>query len=277
MPELPEVETIVRALSPVMSGKTLKQIRVTRRDILHGDPAPLESVLESRVVHGVVRSAKRIRIEFEGDITLVVHLGMSGRLTLNSIGDPVEPHTHFRACIVPSQRPGYELRFKDPRRFGGLWLLTGNDEYVGRRLGTVGPDPLELRAKAFRTIVQRKRPIKSLLLDQSMVGGIGNIYCDESLFEAGIHPLTPADQLNTDQADGLLRALKKVLRKAISHKGTTLIDYRTADGNEGGYRKHHNVYRRDGLPCKSCREPVQRIVLGGRGTFYCPQCQILPL
>ncbi|MGB0714780.1 MAG: Fpg/Nei family DNA glycosylase, partial [Phycisphaerae bacterium] len=171
------------------------------------------------------------------------------------------------------QSQSLELRFKDPRRFGGLWLLTGNEAYVGRRLGTVGPDPLQMRSSRFIRILERRKPIKSLLLDQTLIGGVGNIYCDESLFEASIHPQTPADQIDEAAAKRLLDAIKKVLRKAINHKGTTLIDYRTADGDEGGYRKFHRVYRRDGLPCKRCRAEIVRMVLGGRGTFICPACQ----
>ncbi|HZK83021.1 MAG TPA: zinc finger domain-containing protein, partial [Humisphaera sp.] len=157
----------------------------------------------------------------------------------------------------------------DPRRFGGVWWLGTEDFAAG-----MGPEPLSVIPKQLAKLLSRTtRAIKNALLDQSVVAGLGNIYVDESLFAAGIHPLIPADKLNKDQIARLNRAIKATLRKALRHRGSTLRDYRDSDGNSGAFQKLHRVYDRAGKPCAICKTKIERIVLGGRSTHFCPKCQ----
>lgn len=162
------------------------------------------------------------------------------------------------------------LRFSDPRRFGGVWWIApGQAADDG-----MGPEPLTLRPAALlRRLSRTARPIKSALLDQSLIAGLGNIYVDESLFLARIHPLNPSNGLSAAEVGRLSRSIKVTLRKAIAHRGSTLRDYRDADGNAGGFQSLHRVYDRADQPCRRCRTPIRRIVLGGRSTHFCPRCQ----
>ncbi len=270
MPELPEAETIARELDRRLAGETVAGVRELRRDVIHGDPRPLGRVIRGRRVIHVSRRAKRVILDLEAPVQLVFHLGMSGRLTVESVDAELLPHTHLRIRVGDAAR---ELRFRDPRRFGGVWCLTGGERYVGRKLGPLGAEPLELKPRAFCAILARRRQIKALLLDQTIVAGLGNIYCDEALFAAGIHPLTRAGELGDDEARSLLRSIKTVLRKAIAHRGSTLMDYRQADGAEGSFQQHHKVYQREGEACRRCGTPIVRLIAAGRSTFICPVCQ----
>jgi formamidopyrimidine-DNA glycosylase len=195
---------------------------------------------------------------------------MSGRLMLVASDRPIEPHTHLR-IEVPAIN--HDLRFRDPRRFGGIWCFAGSKTHVGKRLGELGVEPLETNAATFRKILHRKRQIKALLMDQRIIAGLGNIYCDEALHAAGIHPLTPANTLEAARAGRLLRAIKSTLRRAIRHKGSTLADYRQADGEAGSFQKYHRVYRREGKTCQRCGTMITRIRAAGRSTYLCPRCQ----
>jgi len=272
VPELPEAETIARQLHAGLAGAVVSSVRVQRADILHGDPRPLAAVIRRRRVEGVTRRAKRVQVQLDGGVMLVFRLGMSGRLTLVPRAAPVEPHTHV--CIRFRAR-GDELRFRDPRRFGGVWCLSGREAYAGRRMGEVGPEPLTLEQSAFAAILKdRRRSIKSLLLDQTLIAGLGNIYCDEALFAAGIHPLTPAGALDGPSAQRLLRAIKRTLNRAIDANGSTLSDYRRPDGLDGSYQFSHKVYGRLGEPCRRCRVPIEKLTIAGRTTHLCPVCQV---
>lgn len=270
MPELPEVETIVRELRPHLTGAKVRRVVVARRDVLHGDPRPIEKLARDRTIERVARRAKRIVMTLDMDLCIVVHLGMSGRLSICDPGEPLLPHTHLR-FLFHGRKP--ELRFRDPRRFGGVWCLGNGDVWRGRTLGEVGVEPFDLRPKAFTLLLTRKRPVKSLLLDQTLIAGLGNIYCDESLFGAGIHPLRIAETLSDVEGRRLLRSIKSTLRRSIRYHGTTLLDYRRANGEFGGFRRLLRVYGRDGEPCRKCRTPLQRVVLTGRSTVFCPRCQ----
>ena len=282
MPELPEAETIARQLHQALAGRRLGRILSYRADIVHGDPQLLRKLLTGRrfsrlgVVERVHRRGKRVVLQLQGSVKLVFHLGMSGRLTIVDRHEPVEPHTHLR-IEIPST--GCELRFRDPRRFGGVWCLAGSDvapassRWVGRKLGPLGVEPLETTAAEFRRLLNRRRQVKALLLDQRIICGLGNIYCDEALHAAGIHPLTRAEELETKRADRLLRAIKSTLNRAIRFNGSTLTDYRQADGSAGSFQKYHRVYQRAAMPCRKCGTPIQRILAAGRSTFFCPTCQ----
>lgn len=270
MPELPEAETIARELNAVLSGRRLGRVIVTRRDIIHGDPRPLSTILPGRRVVGVHRRAKRVVVNLEPEAYLIFALGMTGQLTVCERRRLVERHTHLRIAIVGQSR---ELRFVDPRRFGGVWCQAGADRHVGKRLGEVGPEPLPMRLVPFRSILARRRQIKALLMDQRMIAGLGNIYCDESLHHAGVHPLRRADTLSAVEASRLLRSVKSTLRRAIRLNGTTFADYRRIDGSRGSFQDHHCVYGRSGQHCRSCGETILRITAAGRSTFFCPKCQ----
>ncbi len=272
MPELPEAETIVRTLSPHLHGRRFERVVVHRKDIANGRAAQIPRRLNGRRVSNVRRSGKRVVIEFDEGTRLVVALGMTGRLTVVESAEPLLNHTQFQAAIAGTK---LDLRFRDPRRFGGLWLLDATEEMVGPRLGPVGPDPLEIRWTEFRLLLQRQRQIKALLLDQKMLAGMGNIYCDEALHRAGIHPLTRACDLPDAQGRDLLRTMRRVLRDAIADGGTTFMDYRNADGRPGGFQRKHRVYNREGEPCRTCKTPIIRITAAGRSSHLCPTCQPL--
>jgi formamidopyrimidine-DNA glycosylase len=201
---------------------------------------------------------------------------MTGRLTMELAEAEILPHTHLIITFTPlpithnNQFADYQLRFRDPRRFGGIWWM--GKESVDQN---IGPEPLTLRVHQLAKQLSRTtRAIKNALLDQSVIAGLGNIYVDESLFKAGIHPLMAANELSIQEIGKLNRAIKFTLRKALRHRGSTLRDYFDANGNPGGFQKLHAVYDRAKLPCRICKRPIQRIVLGGRSTHFCPNCQM---
>ena len=194
----------------------------------------------------------------------IVHLGMTGRMLVTSHDEEVPKHTHAIAALTS----GRELRFVDPRRFGRL-SVTSESAFSGP-----GTEPLTVSLDEFAGLFRgRKTPIKAALLNQKLLHGVGNIYADESLFRAGIRPLRHAGRLKREELKRLHSALKKVLQAAIRAGGSSVSDYVDADGQEGFFQLKHNVYLRNGLPCRVCKTPINRIVLGGRGTHFCPHCQ----
>lgn len=201
---------------------------------------------------------------------LYLHLGMSGRVVIAFTDEPAANHTHLRIAFGSN---GMEMRFIDPRRFGGIWFSSDGSLPNGRGMGEVGPEPLELSIGEFRNILQRRTQVKSLLMDQRRIAGLGNIYCCEALHRAGVHPLTPSHALSAAQAKVLLREIKRVLQEAIAHDGSTYMDYRSTTGEPGTYQQFHRVYQREGLPCRRCKALVERMVTSGRSTFFCPNCQ----
>jgi formamidopyrimidine-DNA glycosylase len=269
VPELPEVQTVVDTLRPRVVGRTIARICLNRRDILTPSDANLAKYLTRRRIRDISRRGKRIVFTLDTAERFYIHLGMTGQLTVQSISAPHAPHTHFRLQLDAGD--DLELRFVDPRRFGGIWWLgnaAGDDQ--------MGPEPLQTRPKQLaRRLSRTTRAIKNALLDQGVVAGLGNIYVDESLFTAGIHPLIAADELTNEQVARLSRAIKSTLRKALRHRGSTLRNYRDANGDAGSFQNLHRVYSREGEPCRKCKTPIERIVLGGRSTHFCPKCQPL--
>jgi formamidopyrimidine-DNA glycosylase len=264
MPELPEVQTVVTTLRPKVLGRSIVRVVSVRPDIVSPAGVDLRARLGGRVVRSVERRGKRIIFTLDDDNRFYVHLGMTGQLSVAAPDSPLLTHTHLELDLGAER-----LRFRDPRRFGGVWWLGAESPDDG-----MGPEPLALRAsELLRRLGQTTRAVKSALLDQRVVAGLGNIYVDEALHAANIHPLTPADRLSAADVGRLSRAIKATLRRAIRHRGSTLRDYRDADGAAGGFQRLHRVYDRAGKPCHRCRTPIERIVLGGRSTHFCPNCQ----
>jgi formamidopyrimidine-DNA glycosylase len=227
----------------------------------------LPNALKDRTILEVSRRGKRIVFRLDDGNVLFIHLGMTGRLQLTPRDAAIEPHTHLIVDFADDRNQ--QLRFRDPRRFGEI-------RWLGADLGEdkMGPEPLAMRAKELAAkLLRTTRAIKNALMDQHVIAGLGNIYVDESLFAAGIHPLTPANKLTSEQIAVLTKSIKQVLRKAIHHRGSTLRDYVDAEGGKGAFQRLHSVYDREEEPCRRCKTPIERIVLGGRSTHFCPRCQ----
>jgi len=284
VPELPEVENIALGLREAVVGKRVERVCVGTPLIVRGPDRRRWRVfmkeLAGRRVVRVTRRAKRLVLAMEGKLALVVQLGMTGKFLLPDSEKGVVAATPRHTRLILSFRDGTELLFVDTRRFGRVWCLRDLDpdapdaamEAAG--LTHLGPEPLELRPKAFADILRTARPIKSLLLDQSRIAGLGNIYVDESLWAAGIHPARAGSSLTASEAATLLCQIKRVLRRAIRAGGTTFSDFRNVYGDMGRFRSRLKVYGRRGEPCPRCGTSVQRLVVAGRGTHICPRCQV---
>ena len=267
MPELPEVQTVVTTLLPRVVGRTIRRVVGLRADIVTPSDVALSKLLRGRRVESVTRRGKRIVFTLDDGNRFYVHLGMTGQLTVTQRDAAVLSHTHMELELDSGER----VRFRDPRRFGGVWWL-GNDALAAD--DGMGPEPLKLRpAQLFRRLHKTTRAVKNALMDQNVVAGLGNIYVDESLHAAGIHPLTPANKLKPEEVARLTKSIKRVLRRAIRHRGSTLRDYVDANGGKGGFQRLHRVYDREGEKCHACHTPIERIVLGGRSTHFCSHCQ----
>jgi len=274
MPELPEVETIARGVHERVRGDRIVQAWFGRhREPFKTPPAQQAAGLEGRIFLGVHRTGKHIVCELgpshtqESPAQWIVHLGMTGRLLVTTPDGLVAPHTHVRLLLAS----GREVRFVDPRRFGRL-------EYRDLRLdvgfSAAGSEPLTIGKEAFASLFRgRQLCIKAALLNQALLAGVGNIYADESLFHAGIRPRRRAGRLTTRELERLRLELRAVLEHAIRLGGSSVSDYVDVDGVRGFFQLEHCVYLRTGLPCPRCKTPIRRIVVGGRGTHYCPQCK----
>jgi len=270
MPELPEVETLVRQLSRQLTGRRIRHVELRRPDVLWGDDRPACVLLRGRRITRVSRRGKRIILSLADQTQLIVHLGMTGRLTWAPADQPYAAHTHLCLEFAGQTR---QLRFVDPRRFGNVWIARADGRWIGPVPSPLGPEPLEMTVGQFVGLCKRRRAVKAMLLDQRMIAGIGNIYCDETLFRARIHPTTRADRLDRRTVMRLRRALRAVLSEAIEARGSTIRDYRQSDGSSGRFQNRHRVYGRAGLPCRRCQGKIDRMVVAGRGTYYCTRCQ----
>ncbi len=269
MPELPEVETIVRDLAPALPGAVIEGAEIVREDLIAGDPSAWRTELPGRRIDAVGRRAKNIVLTL-GELRLVVNLGMTGRLLLAGRGEEEPSHVGARLLL----RDGGALVYRDVRRFGRLELLGAGAWEI--RAGEMGVEPLsdDFTVDALTEVLRGSRvAIKTRLMDQRRVVGIGNIYASEALFRASIDPRLPAKALGPARIEALRKAVREVLREAIEYRGTTLLDYRDASGREGGFRSVLRVYGRAGDPCPCCGAPIERIIQGGRSTFFCPACQ----
>jgi formamidopyrimidine-DNA glycosylase len=271
MPELPEVETIVRNLSSKLKGLEISSVKIIYPPVLRKKKPSLINDLKGRKVVSVRRRGKMLLINFERNLSLLIHLKMTGQLLFYPREEPLDKHTHF---ILSFKDENKELRFRDVRKFGFISCIRNLDISCADELKNLGPEPLEIDFPLFKKLFQgRKARLKSLLLNQNFIAGIGNIYADEILFQAKLHPLTPASHLGDDDLKRLLKAMRDVLRKAIVHKGSSIRSFTNAEGMRGKFQNYHQVYGRESQSCFICGEKIKRLRLGGRSSSFCPRCQ----
>jgi formamidopyrimidine-DNA glycosylase len=272
MPELPEVETVRATLSRALRGRRIAEVSVGERRLRVPVQPGFEEMLRGRAIERVRRRGKYLLIELGGKKVWIVHLGMSGRLVYVPEPRPREKHDHIVARLVG----GGEIRYRDPRRFGLALVLPVEELRAWAPLRGLGVDPfepaftagyLEERARASR------RRIRDLLIDQSVIAGLGNIYANEALFRAGVRPAARAGGLARERIGRIVAAVRRVLREAIAGRGTSLSDYRDGDDRAGDFQRFLRVYGREGRACRRCGGRIKRVALGGRGAFYCPRCQ----
>ena len=269
MPELPEVETIARGLAGRVMGDVIESVWLgEKREPLKSPPQEIAGTLTGKRIASVRRLGKHIVFDLARDheprpaAQWIVHLGMTGQMLVSRPEVEIAKHTH----AIVKLASGRELRFVDPRRFGRLSVAHGFE--------TSGSEPLEISEENFISLFcARKTPIKSALLNQKLLRGVGNIYADESLYRAGVRPRRRAASLTRDELHKLYRAVQKVLKEAIAAGGSSVSDYVDADGEEGFFQLRHRVYGREGKPCYKCKTPIKRVVIAGRSSHYCPKCQ----
>jgi formamidopyrimidine-DNA glycosylase len=273
MPELPEVEVLKRSLAPRLVGRRVERVEVRAPALREPlDRRTLRRRLEGRSIVGLRRRSKYLLIDVERGSTLVVHLGMSGRLTLAAAGSPRERHEHLALHLEGGER----LRLRDPRRFGLAFATATAALAHDTHLAHLGPEPLDppLDGAALAGVLAGSRaPIKAALMDATRLVGVGNIYASEALFRAGIHPRRRAGGIGRERLDRLAAALVAVLEEAIREGGTTLNDFTDGLGAEGEFQVALAVYGGEGEPCPRCGAAIRRLVQSNRSTFYCPRCQ----
>ncbi len=273
MPELPEVEVLRRSLEPRLEHRRIARVEVRAPALREPlDPRKLRRLAEGRAVVGLRRRGKYLLIDLEGSSTIVIHLGMSGRLTLASPAIEPAPHEHLAFHLDSGER----LRLVDPRRFGVAFALPSGELGTDSHFVHLGVEPLgpEWSGEYLRRTARGRRVgVKSFLMDGRVVVGVGNIYACESLWQARVHPRRSVARVSRPTWDRLVGAVRAVLRSAIDQGGTTLNDFADGEGNAGYFQVSLAVYGREGEPCPRCRRPLRRFVQTGRSTFYCPGCQ----
>ena len=277
MPELPEVETYVRALEPILTGKTVLKAEVRwPRTIADPDAASFAELVRGRIFASFGRRGKYILLGLDSGETLVVHLRMTGELRVHptptpdprSAAAPADKHTH----VLFDLDTGEQLRYRDTRKFGRIWLVEDIESVVGK----LGPEPLDenfIPQTLAKTLAGRKANIKALLLNQSILAGVGNIYADEALFRARIDPRRAGGSLAPEEIERLHLALRDVLQAGIEAQGSSVQNYAPPTGAKGGFQEQFQVFRRSGEPCFSCGTPISRTVLAQRSTHFCTVCQ----
>jgi formamidopyrimidine-DNA glycosylase len=274
VPELPEVETVRRRLEPSLIGRRFDRVEIADARLTRPlDPVEVAAELQGERVAAVDRRGKYLIVRFESGRALLVHLRMTGTLLHDADGTRREDDSHRRAVV--NLDDGSDVIYRDVRRFG-TWLLAEPDElepYLAERLGR---EPLEAAFTTQRlayALAGRRAPVKAAILDQRRLAGVGNIYADEALWRARIHPTRPAGELGADELHALHRGIRDALRAGIERQGATLRDYRTPDGGSGRMQHEFKVYGREGEPCDRCGRPIEKIRAAGRGTWFCPNCQ----
>ena len=285
MPELPEVETVVRGLQKTVLGRKILSVWIGKSDFID-NPGEF-SRLSGQTIAAVERFGKFMLLRMASDgeagevvlenaaanqaASLLVHLGMTEQIASIAADVPLEKHTHVSFTLDD----GRELRYTDARRFGRMAYLTA--ELLAKEVAGAGADPLEVGAVEFdERIRSRNSRIKALLLDQSVLRGVGNIYADESLWRAKIHPARVGATLSAKEAAKLRKVLQEILNRAIVMRGSSISDFLDANGEPGEYQRHHRAYGREGKPCYRCRTPIRRVIVAGRSSYFCPKCQPAP-
>lgn len=266
MPELPEVETIKRELEKALLGKKITKVSVINPKVIKEPSSEkFKKELEGQTIKNILRKAKLLILELSNGRSLVVHLKMTGQL--------VYPGKEGKeARVVFALSDGKNLDFNDRRLFAELRVV--DDWNKLKFIQGLGPEPFDISADKFSALLKTKKTkIKPLLMDQTFISGVGNLYANEALFRAGINPARPANSLSDKEKKLLFEELKATLKEAIQHKGSSIDQYVQLSGKPGDYVKYHKVYDREDEPCLKCKTPVKRISLGGRGTYFCPHCQ----
>jgi formamidopyrimidine-DNA glycosylase len=276
MPELPEVETVRRRLGPGLVGRRFERVEISDPRLTRPfDPVEVAAELEGERVVAVDRRGKYLIVRFETSRALLIHLRMTGNVLHLDAETPLEQDQHRRAVVRLDD--GSDVVYRDVRRFG-TWLLAEPDEIEPYLAARLGREPL---AAAFTTkrlaeaLENRRAPVKAAITDQRRLAGVGNIYADEALWRARIHPQRPAGDLDLDELRALHRGIRAALKAGIERQGATLRDYRTPDGGPGRMQHEFKVYGREGEPCSRCGQPIEKIRAAGRGTWFCPGCQRL--
>jgi len=272
MPELPEVETVRRRLEPVLTGRRFDHVEISDSRLVRPfEPDEVAAELQGERVASVERRGKYLIVRFETDRVLLIHLRMTGSLRHSANGLDDDPH---RRALVRLD-DGSDIAYRDVRRFGTWQLLEPGElnPYLAARLGEEPLDAPFTAARLGRLLANRRAPVKAALLDQRTLAGMGNIYVDEALWRAKIHPLRPAESLERDEVRRLHRAVRTSLEHGLARQGSTLRDYTLPDGGSGSMQHEFKVYGRDGEPCDRCGTPIAKIRVAGRGTWFCPTCQ----
>jgi formamidopyrimidine-DNA glycosylase len=266
MPELPEVETIARGLDKRVAGDVIESVWIgSKPEPLKSPAKQIAKVLEGARINKVKRVGKHIVVDLAPSGEWIVHLGMTGQMLVAAPESELAKHTH----LVAKLSSGRELRFVDPRRFGRLSVQKPENSFTAQ-----GGEPLGVSEEEFIALFKgRKTLIKSALLNQKILSGVGNIYADEALFRAGVRPRRRANTITREQLRKLYKAVRAVLQEAIKAGGSSVSDYVDADGEEGFFQLQHRVYLRTGEACYTCKSPIKRVVIGGRSSHYCPRCQ----
>jgi formamidopyrimidine-DNA glycosylase len=278
MPELPEVETVARGLRAALPGRRILSVRLSTKTNFIEDPSALELRLPGRTISGIRRHGKLLLVDFDASdaatepVALTIHLGMTGQIVVGAADAPIAPHTHVFLALDD----GREFRYTDVRRFGKMRLVAAGAP-AATRATTLGADSLAIAEAEFRDLVHSRRSrIKALLLDQGALSGMGNIYTDEALWRARIHPKRLGANLTPDEIARVYKEVRWVLHEAIRLKGSSVSDYVDTEGNRGEFQTRHRVYQRTGEPCFRCRAKIRRIIVAGRSTHFCPRCQPAP-
>lgn len=270
MPELPEVETIKRELQPLVGRRFRDVYLAYGKAVAYPSPEAFRQGLKGKTIEEISRRGKYLLFRLAGGHHLILHLRMTGSLLLKSSGSPPDPYS--RSIFYLDD--GSELHFRDPRRMGRMWLV----EKAEKVLGKLGPEPFDpdfTPQKLGERLEGRSAPIKALLLDQAVLAGVGNLYADEALFEAQIHPLRKAAELTSEEIKRLYQAIRKVLKRGIQHRGASVNTYFRPGGERGKAHLAFKVARRAGELCPRCGTIIERIVVRGRGSYFCPRCQPL--
>ena len=268
MPELPEVEEVRRSMEPHLLGPIIAAVRVLRPDFLTPHDAPLGRLVGRRIVR-THRHGKNLFLTADDGQTLHLHLGMTGHVDCLPLDTPLAKHTH----VILELASGMHIRFRDPRRFGGMVYFATLEQALAAETKDLGPDALVLTAQDLAPWRTARGRLKQRLLAQHDVAGLGNIYVDESLWEARLHPLQHVRRLKSGQIDRLVKVIRRILCRSIELGGTTVRDYRNAVAQSGRFARQLRVYGRAGQPCRRCRTTLAKATIAGRTTVYCPVCQ----